>query len=198
MTPGGGNLKPIAKRRDGKTILGLKSILEQNNQQLKIMNERIQFLETGGRATSSYTGGNCVGDAAGKNYNNMTISTPLIDKHFNSNTQSNVNAANQNGYSAPNNGSSQLGPMVMVPQQLFYTPQGQPYYAHQPTPSPVNIMASSSANNWLAVNTPQGIMYQQQAIQNQGAANINEYNYPPNNMFDYALLDMLAYSKRRR
>jgi hypothetical protein len=88
---------------------------------------------------------------------------------------------------------------------------------------------ASSPNNWLAVNTSQGIMYQQQAIQNQGAGynnnqqqaiqnqgagynnnqqqaiqnqgagyNNNESYYQPNNMFDYALLDILAYNKRKR
>ena len=180
MTKGGGNLKQV-KRTSGKKNFGLLSILEQNSRQLKIMNDRIRFLETGGRASSSYNG-HYVGDNAGKNYNNMTISTPLIDKNFP--TQSNVKAATQqNRYNVTNNESSQFSPMVMAPQHLFYTPQGQPYYA-QPTPSP-------SPNNWLATNTPQGIMYQQQAFRQEG------YNNESNNMLNYALLDCLAFNKRK-
>jgi hypothetical protein len=223
VKPGGNNPKPVKRK---KKNLGLQSLLEQNNRQLQIMNERIQLLETGGRATNSSTG-HYAGDAAGRNYNSMVISTPLIDKYFQ--TQSDVNATQQNGHNAANDGSSQLSPIDVAPQHLFFTPQGQPYYAHHPTPSSINTMASSP-NNWLAVNTSQGIMYQQQAIQNQGAGynnnqqqaiqnqgagynnnqqqaiqnqgagyNNNESYYPPNNnMLDYALLDYLAYNKRKR
>ena len=174
MTPGSGNFNRPTEKNNSRLI----SILEQNNRQLQIMNDRIQFLETGGRANSSYTG-HFVGDTNGRNNNNTTISTPLIDKFFQ--TNSDVNAIQHNG-------SSQFGPMAMVPQHLFYnTPQAQSFYA-QPTPSPINMMP----NNWLSVNTPQGIMYQQQANQQGG------YNNEPNSMFDYALLDVLAYNKRKR
>lgn len=176
--------KPKGKgKKAAKQNAMLISLLEKNNNELMEMKNRIHFLE------DSRSRGPPI---INRNYtpqSQLSISTPLIDKHFPS-RQSTTNSSNERGdndfshqQQFPNDAyaSTTPHPNNFINPSTAVNPYyvQNPYFPHQQQQPPNN-------SSWQ-VNTPQGFMHPNgMYIQQQGNQNVNRH------FFNYAMLDYFS------
>ena len=167
------------------------SLLQKNNQQLEEMKNRIQFLEGNGSV------------GVDRNNSQLVISTPLIEKYFPSQPQSNSGSEQRVDFSNQRVQPNMLNNIVnSTPTQNNFDPTTS-YYAQNP------YYVQQTPQNWL-VSTPQGIMtgqnnqnysQQQRVIMQQGnlhGMGLPQQQQPQGNLdinrhfFDYAMLDYFS------